>query len=285
MKETIDREERKWARRAHLSTALSYVLMATPLGYTYSFLANLITPFSIWLSRRKKGEYSSEQAKEAVFFQAFLAVAFGLTSLFDTPVKIGAIVALIIYHSIELLTATIKTSYGKNFHYPLSFLPLLKKRKEKLEEEFKIFEKYGDKSSVQLYKETLQNLDKTNSDIQSILPKIQNDSIRSKVVRILNMIEKLKENFKKDPKDIQLSRQFLLYYPEATVKILQKYVELSNQSVKTEEINQSMQKVDSVLDSIFYAFEKLYEKLLSNDVMELDSEIEVLEKITKLEGI
>ncbi|MCB1191532.1 MAG: 5-bromo-4-chloroindolyl phosphate hydrolysis family protein [Leptospiraceae bacterium] len=285
MNETTNREEKKWARRAHLSTALSYLLMATPLGFTFSFLANLITPFIIWLTRRNEGEYSSEQAKEAVFLQGFLAAAFGITSFFSAPVNYIMIVSLIIYHFIELTTAMIKTSYGKDFHYPFSFFPSLKKRKQKIEEEYHIFDKYKDKASAAHYKETIQSLDKTISDVEGILQKIKNESIRFKVKRILGMLEKLKENYKKDPRDIQLSRQFLSYYPDATVKILNKYVELYNQNIQTQEIIQSMQKVDSVLDSIFMAFEKLYEKLLSNDVMELDSEIEVLEKITKLEGM
>lgn len=88
----------------------------------------------------------------------------------------------------------------------------------------------------------------------------------------------------KNPEDIPKARQFLNYYLDATEKIVNQYVELSARKDKTPEIEESLKKVETMLDSIKETYSKQLHNLLENDLLDLNTEISVLEKTMKYEG-
>ena len=110
-------------------------------------------------------------------------------------------------------------------------------------------------------------------------------SVRKKVMDISAVIRNIYDNFKKDPKEIKYAKQFLSYYFDTTIKIVKKYVELSSQNLHDPAIQKTLLKAENMLGSIETAFEKQQAKLLSNDVMDLDVEIETLEKTFNAEDL
>ncbi|MFA6504710.1 MAG: 5-bromo-4-chloroindolyl phosphate hydrolysis family protein [Treponemataceae bacterium] len=107
----------------------------------------------------------------------------------------------------------------------------------------------------------------------------------AKVDAICGIVEKILAEIKRDPGDLKEARQFLTYYLDATINILKKYVQLSSQNVKDANIRLSLERTESMLDTIRSAFEKQLTRLLSNDVMDLDTELSLLEKTIKMEGL
>jgi len=107
----------------------------------------------------------------------------------------------------------------------------------------------------------------------------------AKVDAICVIVEKILAEIKRDPGDIKEARQFLTYYLDATSNILKKYVQLSSQNVNDAGIRLSLERTESMLDTIRAAFEKQLTRLLSNDVMDLDTELSLLEKTIKMEGL
>lgn len=121
--------------------------------------------------------------------------------------------------------------------------------------------------------------------IRQIQENIKNSSISSKVDLICNSIEKILAEVKRDPLDLPEAKQFLSYYLDTTINILEKYVKLSSQNVKDSGIKSSLEKVSGTLDMLVSAFDKQLTKLLSNDKMSLDTDLELLEKTIKMEGL
>ncbi len=109
--------------------------------------------------------------------------------------------------------------------------------------------------------------------------------ITEKVSSICTTVEKILAEVKRDPGDLQAARQFLSYYLDATINILNKYVKLSSQNVSDSGITTSLKRVETMLDTINKAFEKQLTRLLSNDVMDLDTELSLLEKTINMEGL
>lgn len=114
---------------------------------------------------------------------------------------------------------------------------------------------------------------------------INNPLVREKIGRIVDVIKRIFTNFEKDPKDIKQAKQFLSYYLDTSIKIVKKYRDLSAQNVRSPEIAATLSKAELMLDSIEKAFEKQHARLLRDDAMDLDTEIETLEKTFNAEDL
>ncbi|MEZ4652606.1 MAG: 5-bromo-4-chloroindolyl phosphate hydrolysis family protein [Candidatus Eisenbacteria bacterium] len=102
---------------------------------------------------------------------------------------------------------------------------------------------------------------------------------------ICRRMEQIYENFERDPKDIKTAGQFLSYYTDTTVRIIERYIELSGHDVADRDIQSTLTKVESILGQIDRAFEKQLAKLLRDDALDLESEIRLLEKTLEAEGL
>lgn len=278
-------EEISQARRAHLSTLLSYALPLLPyITWPIAPIINLATPIYYWFKNRGKSYYAREQAKEALYMQALLAITWNLIHFGTQPWAGFATFAIGLFHFIFFLTAMIKTSYGKDFNYPFSIFQLFRKKKDFDEAQFELLKSDMDSGLKEMYKEILKSSAAKAKEIEAYSKKITDPKIKSKVQAINAELEKLFENFKNDPRDIKISKQFLSYYMDTTATILRKYLDLKSSGANSPEIQESLNKVESILDSILEAFRKHYAKLLENDVLELDTEIEVMQQTIKAEG-
>ena len=114
---------------------------------------------------------------------------------------------------------------------------------------------------------------------------INNPVVREKIGRITDVTKRIFTNFEKDPKDIKQAKQFLSYYLDTSIKIVKKYRDLSAQNVRSPEIAATLSKAELMLDSIEKAFEKQHARLLRDDAMDLDTEIETLEKTFNAEDL
>ena len=137
-------------------------------------------------------------------------------------------------------------------------------------EQLKTVLKYGNDKIAELKKES---------------SKISNPDVVKKVNDIIHVVNKIFKNFEKDPKDIKTARQFLAYYLDSTIKIVTKYAELSGNHPLSEEVKATMQKSENLLEKIRVAFEKQLNILLRDDLMDLDTEISLLENTLKSEGL
>ena len=61
-------------------------------------------------------------------------------------------------------------------------------------------------------------------------------------------------------------------------------MELSARKDKTKEIDDSLKRVEAMLDSIKDTYSKQLHNLLEDDLLDLNTEISVLEKTMKFEG-
>jgi len=113
---------------------------------------------------------------------------------------------------------------------------------------------------------------------------VKNDKIKHTIQEIIVVLKKILNDIEKDPANIKRTRRFLSYYLETTLKIITKYYELSKEEIVSDDLKKSLVKVESTLDSLKNTFVSYYKKLLDDDAMDLDAEIEVLEKTIKMEN-
>lgn len=109
--------------------------------------------------------------------------------------------------------------------------------------------------------------------------------VRVKADRIRQSITKILDYLKKNPGKVKQAHSFFTYYLETTGLILQKYLELSGQQLNDPEIAGTLQKVEGLLDTLADSFDKQLSRLMENEVMDLESEISLLESTIKSEGL
>ena len=113
---------------------------------------------------------------------------------------------------------------------------------------------------------------------------IPDNQVASKVQEICKTGSEIFDYLGKNPGDIPKARQFINYYLDATEKIVNRYVELSARKEKTMDIEDSLKRVESMLDTIKETYSKQLHNLLEDDLLDLNTEITVLEKTMKFEG-
>ena len=104
------RDERQWAMLCHLSAMLMY---CTVIG-------GFIAPLVIWLLKRDEMPFVADQGRETLNFQitTLLAlIAGGLLAI----VLIGFVIigAVLLFHFIVTVIATVKVSEGVLYRYPI----------------------------------------------------------------------------------------------------------------------------------------------------------------------
>lgn len=122
------------------------------------------------------------------------------------------------------------------------------------------------------------------SELRRQADRIPAVSVKRKVQDIAGLVERILDDIRRDPKDLRSARQFMGYYLDATTKIVGKYVEISERDVSSTEIDASLRRVEGTLDTIKGAFQRQLARLLEDDVMDLDTEVELLEKTIEMEG-
>jgi hypothetical protein len=107
--------------------------------------------------------------------------------------------------------------------------------------------------------------------------------VRDKVARICETAEKILAELIAAPAQIEFARAFLSYYLEAAERIVCGYADLSAQHVRDPDVEATLSRAVTSLDSIQQAFDKELAAVLQRDLIDLDSEIALLEKTVQMD--
>lgn len=133
--------------------------------------------------------------------------------------------------------------------------------------------------------EAIREADAYLKQITSKRDMIGEKDITQKLNRIISITEEIFDvafNRNGEVKDV---RRMLNYYLPTIIKLLDKYIEFSNHTVAGENISVSLEKISEMLTNIISAFEKHLDEMYSQEAMDIDSEIMVLETILTTEGL
>ncbi|HPU22393.1 5-bromo-4-chloroindolyl phosphate hydrolysis family protein [Thermoclostridium caenicola] len=110
--------------------------------------------------------------------------------------------------------------------------------------------------------------------------RLQQLEVKKEIEDLCKIAESMFELLKKDPNDLRIVKQFITYYLEPTHKIVLKYVELATTRPMPADAVSILDKTEKSFKTIRATFLQQKEKMLANDVMDLDTEIKVFETIS-----
>lgn len=123
------------------------------------------------------------------------------------------------------------------------------------------------------------------ADIRRLNDEIPDERISDQIDLIERLTAQIFDCVRKNPKKLSQIRQFLNYYLPTTIKLMEQYVTLQNQSLKTENITEGMQKIEDLLDKVIIAFQRQLDALFEADVVDITADIRVMEQMMASEGL
>ena len=113
---------------------------------------------------------------------------------------------------------------------------------------------------------------------------IRSNEVAGKIRNICTVGVEIFDDIRKNPGPARKVKQFKNYYLDATKKIIEQYVELTCMTNRTTEVDQTVQKIEGMLDSIQQTFERQRANLLEDSLLDINAELTVLKNTMKLEG-
>jgi hypothetical protein len=109
--------------------------------------------------------------------------------------------------------------------------------------------------------------------------------LRGRIGRICVTAEEILTELRRKPRQVELARGFLSYYLEAADRIVRSYADLSGRNLDSPEVRQTLTRAEESLDGIQMAFDNQLASLLQAELLDLDSEIAVLEKTVRMDNL
>lgn len=123
------------------------------------------------------------------------------------------------------------------------------------------------------------------AEIRAVNDSIPDPVMSAKIARIEEITGKILEYQRRYPAKAGQLRNFLNYYLPTTLKILRAYAQLEEQGIEGENISAAKSRIEGMMDKVVEGFEKQLDKLFQNDVLDISSDVAVLEKMLDNDGL
>lgn len=183
--------------------------------------------------------------------------------------NVGIIATIITYFSTDL-SFLISLVIGACFYYATTFI-LRKKFSKITGPEIKKEQLVYQKKEIREAKVKIHQIGRSRLKIRSV-------HMWQNVTKIYKMLLKMVSLAEKEPARFRNVQSFLTQYLDSLTMIIDKYTLLISQPVKNQEVLLSIKKAEEALDDMVMSLEKEMLKILENDVLHLDIELELLKK-------
>ena len=123
------------------------------------------------------------------------------------------------------------------------------------------------------------------SEIRRVNDDIPDPELSRKIDRIEEITKHILDYQKKHPDKAPELHKFLNYYLPTTLKILNSYAELDRQGVDGSNISTTKERIERMMDKIVEGFETQLDKLFEGDMLDISSDISVMERMLSRDGL
>lgn len=129
--------------------------------------------------------------------------------------------------------------------------------------------------------ELLKEANKHLHDMATAARAIEDEELKAQTDRLIDITKQIYKAVEENPEKQSSVRQLTNYFLPTTAKLLTDYVDLQNQTVKSENMEQSMEKIKGSMSAIEETFKKQQEAIYNDKAMDISVEIDVLKKMMK----
>ncbi len=121
--------------------------------------------------------------------------------------------------------------------------------------------------------------------IQEIEKKIKDPAILAQLVKMQGVAYNILQYLQKYPQKIKLAQRYIDYYQDKAVFISQKYLELEKMAVDLPEVQRMKERMKNTLQSFDEAYMEQLKKIMSDQFMDMEAELQVVDDILRTDGI
>ena len=114
---------------------------------------------------------------------------------------------------------------------------------------------------------------------------IPGEEISEKIYHIELVVDKIFDRVEQQPETVADITKLMDYYLPTTVKLLEAYAQMDAQPIGGENIQSAKREIESTLDTLNEAFEKLLDSLFQDAAWDVSSDISVLNTMLAQEGL
>lgn len=124
-----------------------------------------------------------------------------------------------------------------------------------------------------------------HSEMQRLSGSIGDSVMSAKIATLITLSDRIAQDAAQDSSDIPQIQKFQNFFLPSTISLLNAYDRMSAQGVDGTNISTSKQRIAEMLDSEIQAFQKQLDALYKNDAMDVDADIQVMQRLLDREGL
>jgi len=121
--------------------------------------------------------------------------------------------------------------------------------------------------------------------IRKLNDDIKDYAVSERIYRIEEHTQNIFDYVTEHPEAMNQIRTFMNYYLPTTLKLLSSYSRIEQMGVAGENMKESKEKIESILDLLVTGFEQQVDQLFKHESMDISSEIKVLETMMRQDGL
>lgn len=131
----------------------------------------------------------------------------------------------------------------------------------------------------------IQEKDRAISEMRRLNDAIADETISAQIDQLEDATAKILDHVIHHPEKQPQIRKFLIYYLPTTLKLLNTYDRMGATGVSGENIDGTMAKIETMMDTIVSSFHKQLDALFRDEAMDIASDITVMENLLVQEGL
>ena len=127
-------------------------------------------------------------------------------------------------------------------------------------------------------KDYIKKIHKLNDVILGDYISSQMDDIEKNLISIFEIL-------KRKPEKIDDIKKLMQYYLPMTVKILSRYSDFESEKIHSKKLEEGKREIEETLEKVKQAFKNLRERLYQEDILDVSTDLDVLEAMMAQEGL
>ncbi|WP_297813184.1 5-bromo-4-chloroindolyl phosphate hydrolysis family protein [uncultured Finegoldia sp.] len=136
-------------------------------------------------------------------------------------------------------------------------------------------------------KELESNRDITNyiTMTEQLIESIHDYDFKNDVVKLKDLLVSINHQIQKDGSDVNGLNKFVDYYTPTAINLVKNYIQFENEKNDILSVEKSQEDIKNAIENINEAFAKLLTDLYSDDILNINSEIEVMNTLLSQDGL
>ncbi len=122
-------------------------------------------------------------------------------------------------------------------------------------------------------------------EIREVNDSIENPELSRKIDRVGEITGRIFAYLRENPDQENRLRSFLNYYLPTTLKILHAYAQMEAQGIEGQNITAAKERIEGMMDKVVDGFEKQLDILFQDKVLDVTSDVAVLEQMLNKDGL